>query len=344
MGYETYMKRCLILARQGLGLVAPNPMVGCVIVKNKIIIGEGYHHRYGGSHAEINAINSVKDKSMLAGSTLYVNLEPCSHYGKTPPCSEAIINNNIGEVVVGSVDPNPLVAGAGIARLKASGIKVNFGILDEENKELNRRFFTFHQQQRPYIILKWAQTSDGFLDRVRKSPTTEKPVWITNEMCRILVHKWRTEESAFMVGANTVLLDNPMLTARSWFGKQPLRITIDAEGVLSKELNIFNNKAPTLLFSSEIRKGIDTEIIDWNKNIANQITERLYQRNIASLVVEGGRKLIDLFIQSNLWDEARVFSGPAEFGQGVPAPEITGDVIREISIGNSILRIIRPAK
>lgn len=321
--HEKYIRRCIELARKGLGNVSPNPMVGSVIVHNDTIIGEGYHRKWGEAHAEVNAVNSVKDKSLLKESTIYVSLEPCAHVGKTPSCADMIVRENIPKIVVGSIDPYYQVAGKGIQKLKIAGRDVITGVLEKECIELNKRFYTFHLKKRPYVILKWAQTKDGFIDQMREVGKEPKALWITNDYCRTLVHKWRTEEDAFMVGTNTVLLDNPQLTARNWFGRNPVRITIDRNLSLDKSFKIFNNEAETIVFNSlkDLADGNLTFVkINFKTNIISQVLEKLYDEQIQSIVVEGGLKTLQSFIDAGLWDEARVFTGDYNFGNGIPAP------------------------
>ncbi|MDD3860092.1 MAG: bifunctional diaminohydroxyphosphoribosylaminopyrimidine deaminase/5-amino-6-(5-phosphoribosylamino)uracil reductase RibD [Bacteroidales bacterium] len=321
--HEKYINRCLELARKGLGSVSPNPMVGSVIVYEDRIIGEGYHRKCGEAHAEVNAVNSVSDKSLLKKSTIYVSLEPCSHFGKTPPCTDMIIREGIPKIVVGSIDPYFKVAGKGIEKLKTAGREVITGVLEKKCVELNKRFYTFHTKRRPYIILKWAQTKDGYIDYRRESSTERKASWITNEYCRTLIHKWRTEEDAFLVGTNTVLLDNPQLTARNWFGRNPLRITIDQDNKLDKNLKIFDNQAETMVFNSKkdsVENNISLIKIDFSIDIIPQILEKLFENQIQSIVVEGGLKTLQAFIDSGFWDEARVFTGKHIFKDGVSAP------------------------
>ncbi len=341
MNHNLYMHRCLQLAEAGMGKVSPNPMVGCVIVHNNTIIGEGYHRSYGQAHAEVNAINAVSNKLLLSESVLYVNLEPCSHYGKTPPCADLIIEKGIKKVVVAALDPNPLVEGRGIEKLKAAGVETIVGVLANESRELNRRFYCFHNQYRPYIILKWAKTLDGYIDRLRHIGDGQQPEWITNEQSRFLVHKWRTEEAAFLVGTRTALLDNPMLTARMYRGKQPLRIAIDIDNVLPKTLHIFNNHAPSLVFGNIVRNDVDFEFLDLNQSLPTQICKALYRRNILSLVVEGGRQTLEAFINEGYWDESRIFTGNIIFGKGVPSPELYGELQSIEMLGDTELKIFR---
>jgi len=327
--HEIYIKRCLQIAKNGLGTTRPNPMVGAVIVYNDHIIGEGFTSEYGCNHAEVNAINSVKDKTLLSKSTIYVTLEPCSHYGKTPPCSDLIISHHIPNVVIGCVDDNPEVAGKGIAKLKASGCNVTVGVLENECKIHHKRFFTFHNKKRPYIILKWAETADGFIAPLKKND--KKPVWITNTYSRQLVHKWRAEEQAILVGTNTVIEDNPSLTVRDWSGENPIRVVLDKTSKLSSDYNIFNEDAKTIRLTNKI--------IDFDKPIATQIAKLLHQQNINSVIIEGGATTLQTFIDEHLWDEARVFIGNPSFKTGIKAPELIGNLISESQIKNDLLKI-----
>lgn len=345
--HEKFIKRCIEIAKNGLGTTRPNPMVGCVIVHENIIIGEGYTSPYGSNHAEVNAIKSVKNKTLLQNATLYVTLEPCSHYGKTPPCSNLIIENNIPNVVIGTVDTHQKVAGQGVAKLKAAGCNVIVGVLEKECKQHHKRFFTFHNKKRPYIILKWAQTTDGFIAPISKKE--KAPFWITNEYSKQLVHKWRAEEQAILVGTNTVLEDNPSLTTRHWKGNNPTRIVIDRENKLSRILNVFDGKSETILisnlneklkFKNEEDKNWNLEFIDWNlKNIAKQICDVLFSSNINSIIIEGGQQTLQTFINENLWDEARVFTGNITFKKGIKAPNLVGKLISEQRILNDSLEI-----
>ncbi len=320
--HETYIKRCLQIAKNGLGSTRPNPMVGCVIVRDNKIIGEGFTSAYGGNHAEVNAINSVKDKSLLKDATLYVTLEPCSHYGKTPPCSDLIIEYGIPNVIVGCVDDNDKVAGKGVEKLKNAGCKVIVGVLENECKEHHKRFFTFHNKKRPYIILKWAETMDGFI--APKTKDELKPVWITNKTSRQLVHKWRAEEQAILVGSNTVLQDNPSLTVRDWTGQNPVRIVLDDDNILPKDLNVFIDEAETIVINSKLE--------------AKQICDVLHKDNINSVIIEGGAQTLQTFIDANLWDEARVFTGSNNFKEGLKAPKLSGKLISEQSIDKDTLK------
>ncbi|WP_179320238.1 bifunctional diaminohydroxyphosphoribosylaminopyrimidine deaminase/5-amino-6-(5-phosphoribosylamino)uracil reductase RibD [Winogradskyella helgolandensis] len=327
--HETYITRCLQIAKNGLGTTRPNPMVGAVIVYNDKIIGEGFTSKYGDSHAEVNAINSVKDKALLLDSTLYVTLEPCSHFGKTPPCSDLIVSYKIPNVVIGCVDDNPDVAGKGIAKLRASGCNVSVGILETECKAHHKRFFTFHNKKRPYIILKWAETEDGFIAPLKRDE--QKPVWITNPYSRQLVHKWRAEEHAILVGTNTVIEDNPSLTVRDWSGKNPIRVVLDKTSKLNANYAVFNNEEKTI--------RVTNEDIDFEKPIAIQIADLLFKQNINSIIIEGGSQTLQTFINENLWDEARVFTGNTSFKTGIKSPKLEGTLISESQIKTDLLRI-----
>ena len=339
---EKYHHRCLELAKKGLGSVAPNPLVGAVIVYDEKIIGEGYHAFFGGPHAEVNAINSVKNQDLLAESTLYVPLEPCSHFGKTPPCTDLIIQKRIPNVVIGTPDPFNKVSGAGIEKLKSNGCNVEVGILEKACKNLNRRFFTFHLKKRPYIILKWAQTLDGFIDIDRSDKYFGQPAWITNEISRILVHKMRSEESAILVGTNTALKDNPSLNVRVWSGNSPIRLVIDRNLRLPADLELFNQKYPTIVFTSkqiESKPNLEYLPIFFDGNEIEQILNILYQRDILSLIVEGGRELLQSFINKSFWDEAYIFTGRHLFQKGVQAPEIEGTPIFIDDLDDSYLSV-----
>lgn len=322
--HEKYIKRCIELAQNGFGTTYPNPMVGSVIVYDDKIIGEGWHKKAGEPHAEVNAIRSVKDKSLLKKATIYVSLEPCSHFGKTPPCCDLIIANEIPNVVVGTVDPNEKVAGNGIKKLIAAGANVVVGVLENECNELNKRFFTFHQKRRPYIILKWAESQDGFLAPEKILNQERKPVWITNTYSRQLVHKWRSEEQAILAGTQTVVDDNPKLNTRDWSGNNPVRAVLDQNNRISKESFIFDNSVKTIVFTqSENQFSTENtifEVIDFNQNIIPQIIAVLYQNQIQSIIIEGGLQTLQSFIDANIWDEARIFIGKINFNKGTTAP------------------------
>jgi diaminohydroxyphosphoribosylaminopyrimidine deaminase/5-amino-6-(5-phosphoribosylamino)uracil reductase len=354
---EKYIERCIALAKNGLGTTYPNPMVGSVIVYQDKIIGEGWHKKSGEPHAEVNAINSVQDKSLLKKATIYVSLEPCSHFGKTPPCCDLIIENAIPNVVIGTIDSNIEVAGNGIKKLIEAGINVTIGVLEAECKELNKRFFTFHEKKRPYVILKWAESQDGFIapilrpfDKLKASLTQDeiknrKPVWITNEFSRQLVHKWRSEEQAILVGTNTVVDDNPKLDARDWAGKNPTRIVLDQNNRIQKDSHIYDNQIKTIIFSQMpnaiIGENITFEVIDFKQNLAQQILKELYKHNFQSVIIEGGQLTLQTFIDEDFWDEARIFIGNKAFENGTKAPSITLERSVKHSIGNDELVISR---
>jgi len=332
--HEIFMQRCIDLAYLGQGNVRPNPMVGCVIVKDSEIIGEGYHEAFGGLHAEIQAINAVEDKSKLLGSTVYISLEPCVHHGKTPPCVDALIENKVATVVIGTRDSNPIVGGKGIERLERAGITVIEEVLPEECRNLNKRFFTFHEKRRPYVILKWAQTLDGFLDKDR----TMKEVginWISSPETKVLVHKWRSEEQSILVGRNTIANDNPSLTVREVSGTNPLRIVIDSQLQLSKNVAIFSDDSPTLVFNriKNETKG-NVEWIKIHETSTKAILDELYKRNVQSVLVEGGSRTLQYFIIDNVWDEARVIVGNVRFQEGVKAPVINRVPVSSHPFGN----------
>ena len=342
--HEKYMLRCIQLAKNGLGTTYPNPLVGSVLVYNNRIIGEGWHYRAGQPHAEVNAITSVSEANLLKESTIYVSLEPCSHFGKTPPCADLIIESGIKKVVVGSTDPNPKVAGRGIKRLMEAGCEVIVGVLEEECNELNKRFFTFHQKKRPYIFLKWAVTADGFIAPKEDLSNETKPVWITNEFSRQLVHKMRAEEQAILVGTNTVLQDNPSLTVRDWAGKNPLRIVIDRNLKIPQDFSVFDGVAKTIVFTEKETKTsqfLDFEKIGFSEEIPQQICEALFLRNIQSVIIEGGSKTLQSFIEADLWDEAFVFNGKSNFGAGIKAPIFKGVLFSEEQIKGDTLLIFK---
>lgn len=348
-----YMSRCIELALTGLGNTSPNPMVGSVIVFEDKIIGEGFHKKAGEPHAEVNAVNTVKDKSLLSKSTLYVNLEPCSHFGKTPPCTNMIVDLRIPNVVIGTKDTASHVSGRGIEILKNAGINVKLGVLEKESRALNKRFFTFHEEKRPYIILKWAETSDGFLDIDPELKNEIKPTWITNNLAKTLVHKWRTEEDSILVGTNTVISDNPELTARLWKGKNPIRFVIDENLQLSRNFSIFNNHAKTLIIADKKRlpekinienENIGIEFVDFSTDFTNQLSSIFVKNKIQSLIIEGGSKTLQYFIDHNYWDEARIFTGPRKFEKGVKAPELDKSNTFSEMIGDSNLFFVQRMK
>ena len=328
--YEKYMNRCLELAKLGAGNVSPNPMVGCVIVHNNSIIGEGYHEKYGESHAEVNAINAVKNAGLLSESTLYVSLEPCAHYGLTPPCSDLIVANKIPHVVIGTIDSFAKVAGKGIEKMRKAGINVKVGVLEKECREINKRFFTFHEKKRPYVFLKWAETIDGFIDFDRSENEYGEPTWITGEKALVRVHKMRAEEDSILVGTNTVLKDNPSLTVRHCDGQNPVRLVIDNHLRLPMNLHIYDNTVKTIIFNSlknDEVGNIEFVKIDFDKRMIQHILKDLYQRNIQSVIVEGGKQTLDSFIYQNLWDEAFRFIGNKKFINGIKAPTISCAIV-----------------
>ena len=344
--HEKYIKRCIELAKKGMGRTYPNPMVGCVIVYEGKIIGEGWHQKAGEAHAEVNAINAVEDKELLKKATLYVSLEPCNHIGKTPPCSDLIVHYQLPKVVVGSIDPHDKVAGKGIEKLRKHGCDVIVGVLEDECVALNQRFFTHHTKKRPYIILKWAESADGFLDAERDVVTKSgaKPNWITNQYSRQLVHKWRAEEQAILAGTTTVLKDNPSLTTRDWFGDNPVRIVLDRSLKVPDDFSVFNDEAKTIVFTEKDSvsdvKHITYQKIDFSENLAQQLCNTLYKSENQSVIIEGGLQTLQTFIDAGLWDEARIFTGETQFFSGVKAPKISGELISEQRIKSDVLKII----
>ena len=326
---EKYIHRCIELAIFGRCNAAPNPMVGAVVVYQDKIIGEGYHARCGEAHAEVNAIRSVKNQELLHDSTIYVSLEPCSHYGKTPPCADLIIEKGIPRVVVGCMDPFALVAGRGIQKLRDAGIDVTVGVLEKECMELNKRFITFHTHKRPYITLKWAESADGYIDILRSEG---QPVVLSNVMTSQLVHKKRAEYQGILVGRKTALLDNPSLTTRHWYGKNPVRMVIDRELSLPETLHLFDGQVKTLVFTQYEKKVSypNTEIIqiDFSQDILPQLLNEIYLRKIQSIIVEGGCMLLQSFIDTKLWDEAFIEVSPIELGNGVKAPSLPAHLVK----------------
>tara|TARA_B100000989_G_scaffold262926_1_gene214585 strand:- start:1632 stop:2651 length:1020 start_codon:yes stop_codon:yes gene_type:complete len=331
------MKRCIELASKNTGYTYPNPLVGSVIVYDNKIIGEGSHAKYGEGHAEVNAINSVKDKRLLKNSTLYVNLEPCNHYGKTPPCTEAIINNNIKKVVIGSQDPNRLVNGSGIEKLRFSGCDVSVGIMDKECDELNKRFFTYHKLKRPFIILKWAETKDGFISPIKSVKTLKKVNWISGEDAKKLSHKWRSEEHSILVGVQTIIDDNPILTTRFVKGRSPIRFVLDPNLRIPLDSRILSDNLKTIVLSKKVNKLIPnySKAIDFGD--INLIIQSLYQMDIQSIIVEGGTKTINHFLQNNLWDSIRVFKSNVKIGKGIKGPSVNLKEFTKINLQNDVL-------
>jgi diaminohydroxyphosphoribosylaminopyrimidine deaminase/5-amino-6-(5-phosphoribosylamino)uracil reductase len=342
--HEIYMHRCIELARLGAGSVAPNPMVGAILVHNGRIIGEGYHQKFGEAHAEPNCIASVRsdDKHLIRDSAMYVSLEPCAHYGKTPPCADLIISNEIPNVIVGCADPFKQVNGKGIEKLKNKGINVVQGVLEKECRELNKRFFTFYENDRPYIILKWAESANGKI----AGPGSER-LRITNKFTNRLVHKWRSEESAILVGTTTAFSDNPELTTRLWSGNNPVRLVVDMDLKLSSSLKIFNNTAKTIVFNKqrhEERGHILFYQVTEGVSLVQQITNALYQLKIQSVIVEGGAKLLQSFIDEKMWDEARVIRNEQLIiGNGLASPKLNFYAkIRAGRIFDDRIEILRP--
>lgn len=321
-----YMQRALELAALGIGKVSPNPMVGCVVVHDNSIIGEGYHKAYGGLHAEANALESIQDKSLLKESTVFVTLEPCAHFGKTPPCADLLIQNQVKSLIIATADANPLVGGKGIERLKAAGIAVETGLLENESRKLNKRFFTFMERKRPYVILKWAETADGFIARGNFDSK-----WISSDYSRRLVHKWRTEEDAILVGANTAHYDNPQLTARDWPGKNPMRLVIDRNLRLSSALYLFDHSTSTICYN--LLRNAEEENLLFVKLeqdfFLQQLLQDLYHRKTLSVLVEGGASVLNAFLEQELWDEVRIFKADSTFGTGIEAPIVKGKMINE---------------
>lgn len=334
-----YMQRCLELAAKGLGSTKTNPLVGSVVVKNGEIIGEGYHEVYGEAHAEVNAIRNVQNEQDLEDSTLYVNLEPCAHFGKTPPCSNLIIDKKIPRVVIGALDTFSEVNGKGIEKMRAAGIAVQVGVLEAECRELNKRFYTNVEKKRPYIILKWAQSLDGFMDPIREAG--QKGIhWITQPETKKLTHQWRTEEMGILVGKNTVLNDNPSLTARAYKGTHPIRIVLDPKGELDGHWEVFNSEARTLHMVSQM-KSSSTEQIEVKSFDLPQILHQLHAEKISSVLIEGGAFTLSQFIEQNLWDEARILTGIGKLEKGTPAPKPNGELIEEYVYGKDQIQILR---
>jgi len=336
-----FMRRCLELASKAEGLTYPNPMVGSVVVHDNMIIGEGFHLKAGERHAEVNAITSVSDNAKLRSSTLYVNLEPCSHYGKTPPCSDFIISNAIPRVVVGTVDTSEKASGEGLARLRNAGCEVVAGVVEEECRRLNRRFFTFHEKRRPYITLKWAQSTDGYLDMLRSEDHDVIPTWITGKPERVLVHKWRASEQAILVGAGTVKADNPKLNVREWKGNHPVRLVLSSSGSINKKSAVNEADGKVIVFThkdSNIANAVTVKLnVDEPSSL--QIAEYLFKSNIQSLFIEGGAKVLSHFISTGLWDEARIFTGENNFKGGVKAPQIQSKMLSRTVFSGSTLEI-----
>ncbi|MFP5081606.1 bifunctional diaminohydroxyphosphoribosylaminopyrimidine deaminase/5-amino-6-(5-phosphoribosylamino)uracil reductase RibD [Pedobacter sp. JCM 36344] len=346
---ELYMQRCLEIAEMGIGNVSPNPMVGCVIVHEDTIIAEGYHRKFGEAHAEVNAVNAAfadypeEAATLLRNSTVYVNLEPCAHFGKTPPCADLLVMIGVKKVVIGNTDPFSDVDGKGIEKLKAAGIQVIHGILEDKCTELNRRFFTRVIEQRPYIILKWAETANRYF-----APKNVLQEWISGPLAKKLVHKWRTEEDAILIGKQTAICDNPQLTAREWEGKNPIRIVIDKNLQVPAGYNVFNNVSKTIVFN-EAKTVIDQNIHniqmeDMQYYLPQKIAYQLYLMDIHSVIIEGGANLLSQFIAAGLWDEARVFRSATSWDEGIQAPDIQGIITDQVNVGMDHLSVYKNSK
>jgi diaminohydroxyphosphoribosylaminopyrimidine deaminase/5-amino-6-(5-phosphoribosylamino)uracil reductase len=345
--HEKYILRCIELGKNGLGTTAPNPMVGCVITWEEEVVGEGFTSPYGGPHAEVNAIHAVRDKALLKEATLYVSLEPCSHYGKTPPCADLIIHSGIPRVVIGLKDPHSKVAGKGISKLRDAGIEVICPVLEDACREHHRRFLAYHEKKRPYIILKWAESADGYMapdgDLRKEEPN---PFWISNRYSRQLVHQWRTEEQSILVGTSTVLMDNPELTSRTWSGKNPLRIVMDRTLRIPRGYHIYDGSSETLIFTEvedfpEPPSGVIYEVLNFSEDLVGQVCRKLYEHQVQSVIIEGGAYTLSSFIDKGIWDEARVFIGKTPMGSGLKAPLISGREIFSADVAGDILRILR---
>ncbi|MDC0254278.1 bifunctional diaminohydroxyphosphoribosylaminopyrimidine deaminase/5-amino-6-(5-phosphoribosylamino)uracil reductase RibD [Bacteriovoracales bacterium] len=337
---QEMIERCLVLAEKGRGFASPNPMVGSVVTHNNKIIGEGFHQKFGGPHAEVNAINSVKDMSLLKESTVYVNLEPCAHFGKTPPCADLLVNSGVKRVVIGCIDSFSEVSGKGIEKIKNAGIDITVGVLENKCLDFNKRFFLFHREKRPFIILKWAESKDGLLSPANQEKG--KPLWMTGKESKTLVHRWRTEEDAIMVGTNTAIMDNPSLTARLWKGRNPLRVVIDRELKIPKEASLLDGQVKTLVFTEKKRDS--EENVDFVKVSSVQLKDlltELYKRGVQSLIVEGGKRLLESFISEGIWDEARIFVAPISLNTGVKAPSLGEESLSQQVIGADTLSIYK---
>ena len=333
---ELYMQRALELAAMGLGSVSPNPMVGCIVVHEGRIIGEGYHEKYGEAHAEVNALNAVEDQTLLKDAIVYVTLEPCAHWGKTPPCASLLVEKGVKKVVIAAVDSNPLVGGKGIKLLQDSGIEVITGVLEKEARIQNKRFFTQIEKKRPYVILKWAQTADGFVARADYSSK-----WISNPSSRQLVHKWRAEEDGILVGKHTARYDDPSLNVRAWVGKNPTRLVIDSKLELPNSLQLFDQRIPTICFNTQKSEKLENlEYVKLSQGFEiSELLVELINRNIQSVIVEGGSYLLSKFIEAELWDEARVFTSQNKFEKGIAAPLLNHISTETYHIQNDILQV-----
>ena len=337
MDNTKFMKRCIDLASKGIGYTYPNPLVGSVIVHNNKIIGEGYHAKYGESHAEVNAINNVANKELLRESTLYVNLEPCNHHGKTPPCTEAIIKNNIKRIVIGSRDPNRLVNGSGIDKLKSSGCDVVVGVMEVECSDLNKRFFKYHKQKRPYIILKWAESRDGFISPLKSNQSQRKVNWISGEDSKKLTHKWRSEEHSILVGVQTIIDDNPLLTTRFVDGKNPIRFVLDPNSRIPLDSKVLSEASKTIILSKQENNLIPNYTKSSNFENIQLIIGSLYDMKIQSVLIEGGTKTINHFLNNDSWDSIRVFKSNKNLTHGIKSPNVDFTKFSKSDIGNDIL-------
>jgi len=349
MTAEHYMQRCFALALKGMGAVSPNPMVGCVIVREEQIIGEGYHQQFGQAHAEVNAIRDVFEKhgdkasDLLKEATVYVNLEPCAHFGKTPPCADLLVRHQVRQVIISNTDPFPAVSGKGITRLKEAGITVQTGLLEREGAFLNRRFFTRIRKQRPYLILKWAQTANGYFAPV---PVAQR--WISGSQAKVLTHQWRAEEDAVLVGKNTALTDNPQLTNRLSSGKNPVRVLIDKKLEVPLSHHLFNAEAKTLVFNAyktEVNDHVHyIQLEDMTYYLPQKIAFQLYLMDMQSVIIEGGKNILDQFITADLWDEARIFTSAGNWDNGIPAPVVSGHIYEETLVGDDKLTLLLNAE
>lgn len=340
-----YMSRALQLAAMGAGNTRPNPLVGAVIVHKGRIIGEGFHQKAGGDHAEVIAIKGVTDKSLLGDSEIYVTLEPCSHWGKTPPCAELIAKKGFRRVIIGAIDTSTKVSGRGVEIIGKSGIELKVGVLEKESRDLNRRFFCHHEKGRPYIVLKWAQSKDGFIDMERSAGEKPAPNWITGEEERVLVHKWRSEEHALLIGRNTLYNDDPSLDVRFWSGIDPIRVVLSEKGNLDRSLKILSDGKPTLVFTRNPSKSNDQVefiTISNRENSLIEVLSELSKREVQSILVEGGADVLDQFIKNDLWDEARIFTGEQVFRSGLPAPKLNGTILETKKFIRTILKVITP--
>ncbi len=332
-----FMRRALELAKLGLGSVSPNPLVGCVVVADNRIIGEGWHKKFGGPHAEVNAIESVTDPSQLSQSTVYVNLEPCSHFGKTPPCADKLIQLGVKRVVISNRDTNPVVSGKGIEKLRAAGISITEEILEKEGRYLNRRFFATVEQGIPFVILKWAESADGFMAQEGNAP-----LWISNVYSRQRVHQWRSEEDAILIGTRTAEVDNPRLSVRDWTGRNPTRIVIDRSLRLSEALHVFDRSQPTLCYNLN-RNAEQTNLSYVKLNKESFILDLLHdlkQRNLGSVIIEGGAQTLNAFIAGGWWHEAKIFRAKKSLGSGIAAPVLRGNQIAEDELSGDRLTVV----